>query len=135
MQHRIKNGILIAFLIFVSLITFFLGLASLQGKKSDGRLRIYINGDLYEEDDLVPGKQIRIEQDNGCVNVIQMTDHGFLMESSTCHNQLCIQQGEVTTDNYAMRALGNKVICIPNRVTVELILNDAETVNPDIPDV
>ena len=135
MEHRIKNGILITFLLAASILMIVLGFASLRGKTSDEQIRIYINGELYKEENLVPGKRIRIQQENGCVNVIRMTDHGFLMESSTCHNQLCIQQGEVTNDNYALRALGNQVICIPNRVTVELVLNNAESVNPDSPDV
>lgn len=42
------------------------------------------------------------------------------MESSTCHNQLCVQQGEVTRDNWSRRALGAHILCLPNRVDAEL---------------
>lgn len=42
------------------------------------------------------------------------------MESSTCENQDCVEQGTVTFDNLNSRILGRFIICLPNYVTLEL---------------
>ena len=77
---------------------------------------------------------VTIEQADGSVNVVEVSDHGAVMRSSTCHNQLCVHQGKVTYENYATRYYGQNIICLPNRVTVELVLSDGER-SPDAPDV
>ena len=85
-----------------------------RGKTATGKINVYVNGALYASEPLRPGQQ------DGSTNVIRMTEGGFYMESSTCHNQLCVQQGEVTRDNWSRRALGAHILCLPNRVDAEL---------------
>lgn len=53
-------------------------------------------------------------------NVLHLTPEGFSMESSTCKNQDCVGQGEVTLENREERVLQNCVICLPNQVMAEL---------------
>lgn len=53
-------------------------------------------------------------------NILHLTPDGFCMESSTCKNQNCVEQGTVTLDNREIRILQNCVVCLPNRVTAEL---------------
>ena len=53
-------------------------------------------------------------------NVIRLTPNGFKMESSTCDNQDCVEQGEVTLENMSDRVLMNMVICLPHQLSVEL---------------
>lgn len=53
-------------------------------------------------------------------NILRLTPEGFYMESSTCKNQNCVQQGIVTLENRDERALQNCVICLPNQVMAEL---------------
>ena len=43
------------------------------------------------------------------------------MESSSCDNQDCVGQGEITLDNYKTRILSTFVICLPNEVTIEMV--------------
>lgn len=62
-----------------------------------------------------------IEQDNGAKNVLRATERGVVMHFSTCDNQNCVHQGEVSLDNRDSRALGNMIVCLPNRVIVELL--------------
>ena len=50
--------------------------------------------------------------------------YGVVMASSTCHNQLCVHMGEVTLDNWELRANQTFIICLPNRVTVELVVKE-----------
>ncbi|MBQ8161668.1 MAG: NusG domain II-containing protein [Clostridia bacterium] len=54
------------------------------------------------------------------VNVIHLTPDGVNMESSTCENQDCVQQGSVTLENRHERLLGGWIICLPNQVSLEL---------------
>lgn len=57
---------------------------------------------------------------NETVNVLHLRPDGFAMESSTCKNQNCVNQGIVTLENRDSRILRNSVICLPNLVTAEL---------------
>ena len=76
---------------------------------------------------------MEITQANGSKNVIHITHNGFHMASSTCENQLCIGQGEVTVENYTRRILGPYVLCLPNQVELQLVIPGA-TASPDAPD-
>ena len=55
------------------------------------------------------------------VNLIHLTPESVWMEESTCENHDCIEQGEVTLENWRDRILGNMIICLPNQVVLELI--------------
>lgn len=66
-------------------------------------------------------KIITIRQDDGKVNLVHITPEKVYMESSTCENQDCVGQGEISLDNYDKRILGSYVICLPNNVTIELV--------------
>ena len=108
-----------------------------MGKVSGGMVRIRVNGQLYAEEKLGAERDVVVTQANGAENVVRLTKDGFYMARSTCKNQLCVQQGAVTEENYTRRALGNYVICLPNWVEVELVLeNDGKTAaDPDAPDI
>ena len=107
-----------------------------RGKEAAGRMKVYVDGKLYDTVTIVNGRDYEVKQKDGSVNVIRMTESGFYMLSSTCHNQLCIEQGEANADNWNKRSLGTHVICLPNRVDVELELTaDKAVLDPDAPDV
>lgn len=95
-------------------------------------VRIWVDGSIYLEVALDTEKDIVIRQENGCENIVHFTENGFFMKSASCDNQLCIGQGEVNENNYALRSLGTHVLCLPNRVDVELVLTPAEAA--EIPD-
>lgn len=96
-------------------------------------VRIYVDGALYAEMPLDEDGEIRVEQVDGSVNVVAVEDGAAFMAYSSCKNQLCVQQGRVSAGGWALRALGRQIVCLPNRVTVELYA--AETVDPNTPDV
>ena len=104
------------------------------GKAAAGVVRIYVDGKLHQEEKLGLEREIEITQKTGEKNILHLTPDGFYMAYSTCHNQLCIGQGQVTLDNYFNRSLGTHVLCLPNRVDVELVLLDRTPV-PDLPDI
>lgn len=81
---------------------------------------IYINDMLYEAVDLSEDTVITVDQGEGKVNHIEVKDGMIFMADSTCADQLCVDQGEMGPDNYENRPLLNWIICLPNKVTVEL---------------
>lgn len=63
---------------------------------------------------------LTVAQPNGSINVIEITERGAVMKDSTCKGHDCILQGEVTVDNHEIRPNQAFIICLPNKVTVEL---------------
>lgn len=66
-------------------------------------------------------KIITLKQENGAINKVHITPEKVFMEFSTCENQDCVGQGEITLDNYQTRVLSTFVICLPNSVTIEFV--------------
>ena len=60
---------------------------------------ITVDGREYMRVPLSSPQVVTIAQDNGAVNVVEVSARGAVMRSSTCENQLCVHMGEVTTDN------------------------------------
>jgi hypothetical protein len=85
---------------------------------------ITINGEEYARVPLAQPQTVTVAQDNGCVNVVEVSDHGAVMLSSTCDNQLCVEMGEVTVDNWEFRPNQQFIICLPNRVSIELAVTE-----------
>lgn len=79
---------------------------------------------MGEQFKLVPLNQegkLRLRQSDDMENVIAIGKNCFHMDSSTCENQDCVQQGEVTLENREERVLFNWVVCLPNQVMLELL--------------
>ena len=66
----------------------------------------------------------RVAQEDGSENVVHIGKNAFNMESSNCDNQDCMGQGEVTLGNRDSRILFNMVICLPHRLTLELLTRE-----------
>ena len=89
-------------------------------------VRIQVGGEIWPDIPLTDGGEYIITQPvSGAVNVLHTTSTGVVMHSSTCDNQNCVQQGEVTLENQSTRVLGSLIVCLPNQVVVELISADA----------
>lgn len=58
--------------------------------------------------------------ETGMVNVVHITPDSIWMADSTCDNQDCVEQGVVTLETSKTRVLGNMIICLPHKVTLEL---------------
>ena len=109
--------------------------ASLMQTGAEQVVRIYVGSDLYATVPLGEPQEIRVEQENGCVNVVAVTEDGAYMKSSSCDNQLCVQQGMVTLENWQLRMLGRQIICLPNQVVVEIASQTQSVPQGDQPDV
>ena len=84
-------------------------------------LRVQVGDQVWEPIALADGDSYTITQPDGKENVVHVTATGAVMHSSTCDNQSCVKQGEVTLDNRDARVLGNMIICLPNEVILEVL--------------
>ena len=93
-----------------------------QAAKVGGHVVLTVNGRQYG--DPIPmdrEKVITVKQEDGKVNKVYISPEKVYMESSSCDNQDCVGQGEISLENYKTRILSTFVICLPNEVTVEMV--------------
>lgn len=84
-------------------------------------LLVSIGGTTYEPIGLHTEEEFTFTQeDSGATNVVHVTPTSVYMASSTCDNQDCVEQGVVSLETMHDRALGNMIICLPHRLTLEL---------------
>lgn len=97
-----------------------------SGKTSPNYILIHYGENGSEVKKVPLGKKqiVTIEQEDGGVNEIEITENGVHMHYSTCENQDCIKQGEITLDNYKSRILSNWIVCLPNSVAIELFAEE-----------
>lgn len=133
---RKKDVILILVLLLAAAGLYGAMLASRSGQQVSGVVDVYVDGALFARETLGTTHELRVEGSDGAVNVLGFDAQGVWMEHSTCKNQLCLEQGKVSVENWQSRAMGRSLICLPNRVVVELALSDTqEPAGEDIPDV
>lgn len=116
-----RDFIILAIVLVASLVLFLLRPQALQSDTETAYLHISVQG---QEDQWIPlteDKEIRIEQDDGDYNVVQIFPGGFRMLESNCSNQDCVKQGDVTVDNIGDRVLGNEIICLPHKLVLSLV--------------
>ena len=66
------------------------------------------------------GQQARLSVSDSDYIVISLGKNHFNMAESSCPDQICITEGEVTLDNRENRLLGSCVYCLPNQITLEM---------------
>ena len=96
-----------------------------KAEAAEAFLYISVGGRIRQIEPLDQDRDVTISQPTGEVNVIHITKNGFHMASSTCDNQLCVGEGEVTVDNYRRRILGPYVLCLPNQVELQIVVPGA----------
>ena len=87
-------------------------------------VRIQVDGVTKACVPLSEPQTVTLRQPTGEENVVEITSSGAVMRSANCHNQDCVHMGAVTIDNWETRPNGAFIICLPHRVTVELIVRE-----------
>lgn len=117
-----RNDLLV--LLCVLAIGAALWLASGRGSRG-GDAEMYMRVEMPDaEAQLIPlseERDIELVQPDGSRNVVHISKDGFYMAEASCRNRDCVKQGEVTRENRDSRPLYDKVICLPNRVTLTLV--------------
>lgn len=115
--------ILIGSIIVVGLALMF-GVRLLGSMEEKNFVRVSVDGQEYKTVPLSKPQQIVVEK-NGVHNVVNIAADGSVwMEEANCDNQDCVQQGTVSLENMNKRPLGNMIVCLPNRVVIELVAAD-----------
>ena len=81
---------------------------------------IYVGDAVYASVPANVEQTVTVDQGDGKVNVVVIDAQGIFMASSTCPNQLCVQQGAIHPAQRDALPLNNRIICLPNGVTVAL---------------
>lgn len=119
-----KRDVLIVAIVLLVAAAGMLAVKYLTPNKAANHAKIYVGSYVYKEVSLDEDQVIEINQGNDIVNHVEVKDGAIYMADSSCPDQQCVYQGEITMDNYEQRALRNWVVCLPNQVTVELVLED-----------
>lgn len=122
-----RDIIIIASLLAAALAGFVLVNVFGSQRGDTGYVYIKVKDQLYESAPLNEDRVITIDQGSGTVNHVEIKDGAVRMLDSTCADKQCVHQGDMTAENINERALRNYIICLPNKVTVELRLQDGET--------
>ncbi|MDD6050946.1 MAG: NusG domain II-containing protein [Clostridiales bacterium] len=120
-----KNAVVIAAVAALALLLLGFAVLRPQVKTAEENMAIItVDGKEYTRVPLSRPQTVTVRQKDGSVNVIEVTERGAVMQSSTCGNQLCVKMGEVTLDNWQFRPNQQFIICLPNRVSVELAVTE-----------
>ena len=120
-----KNAVVIAAVAALALLLLGFAVLRPQVKTAEENMAIItVDGKEYARVPLSRPQTVTVKQKDGSVNVIEVTERGAVMQSSTCGNQLCVKMGEVTVDNWQFRPNQQFIICLPNRVSVELAVTE-----------
>ena len=87
--------------------------ASLNSGQAGDKVRISVGGETYGVYDLAQDRTIQVRQ-NGHTNNIIIEGGHVSMASSDCANQVCVNTG-------AIYLAGDSIVCLPNRVMVEIL--------------
>ena len=115
-----KDWLMIGGVLLLALLAF-IASRVLAPKQPEATVTIYVGEKVYQTVPADDYQTITIDQGDGKVNTIHVTPTSMVMASSTCHNQLCVQQGVVTADNAEQRPLYNMIVCAPHRLVLELL--------------
>ena len=116
MLKVIKKADIVLFLILAAL-----GIAvtvmSLNGAEDGSVVQVSVDGKTYGVYSLNKNQTIEIKQDKS-INKITIKDGHVQMSDSTCRNQVCVDTGEISKTSQS-------IVCLPNRVMVEIIRGEA----------
>ncbi len=127
-MHKVKTNFIVCTVMLgfaVAFFFFFPRMSSAPVKPvqvTEDTVVISVGGEEKLRVPLSQPQTVTISQPSGEENVIVVTDHGVYMERSTCRNQICVHSGNLTVDNYDLRSDGPFIICLPNQVSIELVV-------------
>ena len=100
--------------LFVILLVFGLALSAVAlFTGTDGqKVQIEVDGKPYATYSLLENRIIEINE-NGHINKITINDGTVQMSYSTCKNQICVKDGQISKTNQS-------IVCLPNKVMVEI---------------
>lgn len=84
-------------------------------------VRITVDGTVYGEYPLDKNDEISIGDTNVCV----IEDGSVYMKSADCPDQICVK-------TKAIRTSASSIVCLPNKVVVEIVAPDGSKASEDV---
>ncbi len=103
--------ITMAFLCVILLISIF------AFSKTGEFVEIYVGSRLYKKVSLYENREINIDEKN----IVVIENGSAYMKYADCPDKLCVKMGKITKR-------GSDIICLPNRVRVEISGGDTDAV-------
>ena len=110
----------IVLLIIILVVGIPLSVLSLTEGIGGDKVRISLDGEIYGVYPLGEDREIDVTED-GHTNHITIKDGQVSMSYSTCRNQVCVNAGAISETKDA-------IVCLPNRVVVEIISSDSGSI-------
>ena len=110
-------------LLFFIILAFGLAVSwwSLTENSAGEKAVVTVDSRLYGTYPLSEDQTVEIIQENGHHNDITIKDGQVSMSYSTCRNQVCVNTG-------ASSQTKDAIVCLPNRVVVEIISSDSGSI-------
>ncbi|MCR5357438.1 MAG: NusG domain II-containing protein [Lachnospiraceae bacterium] len=74
---------------------------------------VYVDGKLFGEYPLNKDCEIQVTGYDGGTNILVIKDNTARIKEASCPDKLCMHQGKISIN-------GQSLICLPNRVVVEI---------------
>lgn len=91
---------------------------TISSDTSSRMVQITADNTVFGAYSLDENRTITVER-NGHTNVVTIENGAVYISESTCKNQICVNDGSIDT-------IGQQIVCLPNRVVVEIIGDDSE---------
>ena len=82
---------------------------------------VTVGSNVYSPIPLTEDNAFKVHVSESEYNVVHIGKNSVYMEESTCDNQNCVGEGEVTLENRDSRALYNMILCLPHDLMLELL--------------
>lgn len=119
-----RDILIIAAVLAVALIAAVVSFRLLHRGGAEDLVNIYVDGELYKSVPLAEDQVIEVSQDGGQMNHIEIKDGVVRMLDSNCSNQNCVAMGPMSAEHPGLRF--GVIVCLPHRVSVELLLASEE---------
>ncbi len=113
-----RREIIILILIFAVLLALLL-VYVFRDRDSGNRIRISVSGEIFGEYNLDEDQEIPIVSGGEVTNILIIEDGKANMTEANCPDQICVNMSPISAEN-------ETIICLPNKIVVEVISSDEE---------
>lgn len=108
-----KKDFLIIVIFVITAVILWLLFNRMPGEITNGEVVVYKDRRVIEVIPLTAEKTVVIEDENGNRNVVQVEGGKARIVEANCRDQICV-------NTRSAQANGQSIICLPNRVAVEI---------------
>lgn len=93
----------------------------LAANPAESYVLVQTSGGVFSPIPLAEDRSFKVNFGDDEYNIVHIGKNSVYMEESTCDNQNCVGEGEITLENRDSRVLYNMIVCLPHNLLLELI--------------